>query len=241
MKKLCLVSGSRAEYGQFKPLLMRLQMEKDIEINFVVTGTHLNSEFGNTQEEINKDPIIVAKNAKIPLSLYGDSKKDMAISTGEAITHFAEYFEINRPDLLVLIGDRFEIFAVSVAAALQLIPIAHICGGSTTLGAVDEFFRHSITKMSYLHFTTCETYRKRVIQLGEFPERIFNVGGLGVAAIKKKKLLSKKELMTNTDIQFGDKNLLVTYHPVSLEKETSIMKLKIYQRVKDIKKKLIFM
>jgi GDP/UDP-N,N'-diacetylbacillosamine 2-epimerase (hydrolysing) len=221
MKKISLVSGSRAEYGQLKPLLMRLQMEKDLEINFVITGAHLNREFGNTQDEINEDLININANIeRIPLNYYGDSENDMAISTGEAVTYFAEYLKLNRPDLLVLIGDRYEIFAFSVAAALQVIPIAHICGGSSTLGAVDESLRHSITKMSYLHFTTCDTYRKRVIQLGESPDRVYNVGSLAIENSLNIKLLSREELCDNLSIKKDVPYCVVTFHPVTLELES---------------------
>jgi GDP/UDP-N,N'-diacetylbacillosamine 2-epimerase (hydrolysing) len=219
MKNICVVSGSRAEYGQLKPLLTRLQMENNMELHFIVTGAHLNAEFGNTLEEINADCIKITE--KIPLNLQGDSKKDMAISTGEAIGHFANYFEINRPDLLVLIGDRYEIFAISVAASLQVIPIGHICGGSSTVGGVDEFLRHSITKMSYLHFTTCETYRNRVIQLGESPDRVYNVGSLAIENCLNTKLLSHKVLFEELSIKKDVPYCVVTFHPVTLEIESA--------------------
>ena len=140
---------------------------------------------------------------------------------GLAMIGFANSLEELQPDLLLLLGDRYEIFAAAISAYHAIIPIAHVSGGETTIGAFDEAIRHSITKMAWWHFVAADEYKKRVVQLGENPERVFNVGGLGVEAIKKAKLLSKKELMNKTGIKFGKKNLLVTYHPVTLENQTS--------------------
>jgi GDP/UDP-N,N'-diacetylbacillosamine 2-epimerase (hydrolysing) len=134
---------------------------------------------------------------------------------------FADAYNELNPDIVVVLGDRFEILAASIAALYARIPIAHIHGGETTMGAFDESIRHSITKMAYWHFVAADEYEKRVVQLGEDPERVFNVGGLGVDAIRKARLFTKKELMSKTGIKFGNKNLLITYHPVTLEKQTS--------------------
>lgn len=214
--KVCVVTGTRAEFGLLLPLLRRLHAEKTVELQLVVTGSHLLAEFGNTQNEIEQSGIPVF--ARIPIQLSGDSKTDMAISTGEAISAFADYFSLYRPDLLILLGDRFEIFSAATAAALQGIAIAHIHGGETTEGAVDEFLRHAITKMSYLHFTACDEYRRRVIQLGEAPERVFNVGALGVENIIHFPTMDLGKLSEELafDLQYTP-YVIVTLHPVTQE------------------------
>jgi len=227
MKELFLVSGSRAEYGQLRPLLMRLQTLKNIRLTFVITGSHLDATLGNTQDEISNDlKHINVKIDRIPLKHYGDSRKDMAISTGEAITVFANYLAFKKPDLLILIGDRYEMFSFSVAASLQAIPIAHIAGGSTTMGAMDEFLRHSISKMSYYHFTTCDIYRKRVIQLGEDPNRVYNVGSLAIENILNIKLLTRDELCQDLSLNVDSPFCVVTFHPVTLDYDTAEHQLK---------------
>ena len=164
---VCAVTGSRAEFGLLRPLLVRLSESDEIDLRLVVTGSHLSGAFGGTQKEITDSGLAIHK--KIPLPLEGDSKHDMAKATGAAVSAFADYFSAYRPELLVVLGDRYEIFAAAVAAALIGVPIAHICGGELTEGAVDDCLRHSISKMSILHFTECEIYRQRVIQLGEEP------------------------------------------------------------------------
>ena len=180
---------------------------------------HLSPEFGLTYKEIEKDGFTI--NEKVEMLLSSDTPSAITKSTGLGMIGFSDAFNKLNPDLLIVLGDRYEILSASTAAMFAKIPIAHIHGGETTEGAFDEAIRHSISKMAWWHFVAADEYEKRVIQLGENPKRVFNVGGLGVDAIKKTRLLSKKELMEKTDIKFGEKNLLITYHPVTLEKNTS--------------------
>jgi len=218
--KVCVVTGSRAEFGQLEPLLKKLQDDNFFELQLVVTGSHLSIENGNTIEEIKKSGIKIAECIKIP-NLDDNSRKGIAIQISELINLFAEYFEKNYPDLLISIGDRYEIFAVSVAASTLLIPIAHICGGSTTSGAIDEVYRHSMTKMSSVHFTTCDTYRNRVIQLGENPANVYNVGSLAIENCLHRELISEKELRNFIGLGEGKPYCVVTFHPVTLEKDSA--------------------
>lgn len=216
---VCAVTGSRAEFGLLKPLLAKLETDARIDFRLAVTGSHLSRDFGNTQCEIVKSRLPVDK--RIPIPLKGDSKLDMAKAAGEALAQFAEYFAELRPDLLVVLGDRYEIFAAATAAAILGIPIAHLYGGESTEGAEDEFFRHSITKMSALHFVSCETYRRRVIQLGEAPDRVFNVGSLGVENIRNTPLMTLKELEDSLEFSLaGAPFSVVTFHPVTMEDDT---------------------
>lgn len=214
---VCAITGSRAEFGILLPLLRRLNDCTEIELRLVVTGSHLSAAYGHTVEEIERIGLPI--HAAIPLPLeVGDDKICMVKNTAAAMSSFADYFSAHRPEMVIVLGDRFEIFAASAAAAMLGIPIAHLHGGETTEGAVDEFFRHSITKMSSLHFVSCETYRRRVIQLGEAPERVFNVGALSTENIMHTSLLSREEL--EADIGFplhGVPYAVVTYHPVTME------------------------
>jgi GDP/UDP-N,N'-diacetylbacillosamine 2-epimerase (hydrolysing) len=180
---------------------------------------HLSPEFGSTYQEIENDGFII--NKKVEMLLSSDTPSAISKSTGLGMIGFADAFNDLNPDLLIVLGDRYEIFAATTVAMFAKIPIAHIHGGETTQGAFDEAIRHSITKMAWWHFVASEDYKNRVIQLGESPSRVYNVGGLGVDAIKKTKLLSKKELTNKMGIKFSKKNLLITYHSVTLEDETS--------------------
>lgn len=213
-KTVCIVTGSRSEYGLLKPLIEKFFTDDVFELRLVVTGSHLSEAFGETCQEIESDGISI--HAKIELPLDSDTHSAMARATGAALISFAEYFENNPPDLLVVLGDRFEMLAVAIAASMQQIPIAHIAGGDTSEGAVDEFIRHSITKMSYLHFTTNDESKNRVIQLGEAPDRVFNVGSLGVDNIMSGTLMSLEELSKNLRFDLSGEYALVTYHPSTL-------------------------
>jgi len=216
MRSVCVVTSTRADYGILRPLLSRLQEINGIDLRIVVTGMHLCDRHGNTYTEIENDGFSIHK--KIAIQLSSDTRSAMTKSMGMALNNFSDYFMEHIPDLLVLLGDRYEIMAVACAAANQLIPIAHIHGGETTEGAVDEFYRHSITKMSALHFTSCEAYRKRVIQLGEQPNSVYNVGALGVENVMKTPLLSLEELSESIDFTLEvNKYCVVTFHPVTLE------------------------
>jgi len=219
LKKICVVTGSRAEYGLLYWLLKSIKNSPSLHLQLVVTGMHLSTEYGLTYRLIEEDDFTI--DYKVEMLLSSDTLSGISKSTAVGLLGFTDCFNQLKPDIIVVLGDRFEIFAASIAGLFAKIPIAHIHGGESTEGAFDESIRHSITKMSWWHFVAADSYRNRVIQLGENPNRVFNVGGLGVDAIKKSKLLSKKDLINKTGIQFGEKNLLITYHPVTLEKETS--------------------
>jgi len=219
MRKICVITGTRAEYGLLQYLMEGIQKAHDLELQIIATGMHLSPEFGLTYQEIEKDGFAI--NQKIEMLLSADSSSSITKSTGLGMMGFADAYEALKPDIVVVLGDRFEVLAAGIAALFAKIPIAHIHGGETTEGAYDEAIRHSISKMAWWHFVAAEEYKRRVIQLGEHPDRVFNVGGLGVDVINKTNLLSKKDLSSKTGIQFDDKNLLVTFHPVTLENNTS--------------------
>lgn len=219
MKKICVVTGTRAEYGLLKPLIKKISNDKELQLQLIVTGMHLSSEFGLTFKEIETDGFTITE--KVEILLSSDTPTSISKSMGLAMISFSECFERIAPDLVVVLGDRYEIFAVAGAASVARIPIAHLHGGETTEGAFDEAFRHAISKMSYLHFTSTEPYRKRVVQLGENPERVFNVGAIGIENIKEIDYLSKGELEKSLDFNLGNQFALVTFHPVTLEDSTS--------------------
>ncbi|MFU7516440.1 UDP-N-acetylglucosamine 2-epimerase [Clostridium sp. HCS.1] len=219
MKKICVVTGTRAEYGLLKPLIDKISKDCDLELQLIATGMHLSPEFGMTYNNIVEDGYNI--NEKIEILLSSDTSVGISKSMGLATISFSEAFERLKPDMIIVLGDRFEIFAVCSAAVVAKIPIAHLHGGETTEGAFDEAFRHSITKMSYLHFTSTEEYRKRVIQLGEDPTRVFNVGAIGVENIMEIDHMSKEELEKSIGFNLGNSFSLVTFHPVTLENSTS--------------------
>ena len=216
MKKICIVTSSRADYGILRPLILKICQEKYFKLKLVATGMHLCPEFGNTYLEIEKDGINIHR--KINIQLSSDETSAMSKTMGLTLICFADYFAEHIPDLLILLGDRYEIAAVAAVAANQRIPIAHLHGGETTEGAIDEFYRHAITKMSALHFVSCEEYRKRIIQLGEQPDRVFNVGALGVENILKMSLITTEELSSKLDFELSPKKYcVVTFHPTTLD------------------------
>lgn len=218
-RKICVVTGTRAEYGLLRWVMDGIQKSSKLELQIIATGMHLSPAFGLTYKEIEKDGFTIDN--KVEMLLSADSPSSISKSTGLGIVGFADSYESLQPDIVVILGDRFEILSACIAALFAKIPIAHIHGGETTEGAFDESIRHSISKMAWWHFVAADEYEKRVIQLGEHPDRVFNVGGLGVDVINKTNLLSKKDLMDKTGIQFDDKNLMVTFHPVTLENNTS--------------------
>lgn len=218
MRKICVITGTRAEYGLLYYLMSAIGADPELELQIIATGMHLSPEFGLTYKEIEKDFTITKK---IEMLLSSDTPVGVSKSMGLAQISFAECFEELKPDLVVVLGDRFEIFSAASAAMIARIPLIHLHGGETTEGAFDESIRHSITKMSHLHFTAAEMYRNRVIQLGEHPSRVFNVGGMGIDAIQRITLLEKSELEKSINFTFGTKNLLVTFHPVTLENHTA--------------------
>ena len=217
-RKICVITGTRAEYGLLYWLIKEIEADDSLELQLIVTGMHLSPEFGLTYKEIEKEFKI---DKKIEMLLSSDTAVGVSKSMGLAQISFAEAYEELKPDIVVVLGDRYEIFSAVSSAMIARIPVAHLHGGETTEGAYDESIRHSITKMSHLHFTATEVYKKRVIQLGENPQRVFNVGGLGIDNIKKLKLLSKEEFEASIDFKLNKKNILVTFHPVTLENHTS--------------------
>ena len=222
MSKFCKIqvyTGSRAEYGLLRNLIRRIESEKSFILKLVVTGSHLSPEYGNTIEEIKKDGIRIDK--RIEMLLNTNSKIGITKSIGLSLLSVAEYLEESSPDLVILLGDRYEILPVAIGALISSIPVAHIHGGELTYGAYDDAIRHSISKMSFLHFVATEEYKNRVIQLGEDPKRVFNVGGMGVDSINNIKLLSRNDLEKELNFEFGLKNLLVTYHPTTLSPQSS--------------------
>lgn len=219
LKKICIITGTRAEYGLLSPLMKAVQDDAAFELQIIATGMHLSPEFGLTYKEIEKDGFVISE--KVEMLLSSDSDAGITKSTGLGMIGFADAFIRLRPDLVILLGDRFETFAAATAAYLAKIPIAHLHGGEVTEGATDEGLRHAITKMSYFHFTSTEAYRKRVIQLGESPERVFNVGAIGIDNIKQLDLLSQQQLEDNLGFALDKPFVLVTYHPVTLENNSA--------------------
>lgn len=218
-RKVCVVTGTRADYGLLRWVMEGIRSSNDLELQIIATGMHLSPEFGLTYREIEKDGFDI--NYKVEMLLSSDSASGLTKSMGLGVIGIGDALQQLHPDVMLLLGDRFETFAAAAAATLARIPIAHLHGGETTEGAFDEAMRHSITKMSHLHFVAAEEYKRRVIQLGEYPERVFQVGGLGIDNIKKLELLSRSELEASLGIKFAKKNLLVTFHPVTLEHMTS--------------------
>lgn len=217
-RRICVITGSRAEYGLLYLLIKRIDKDKDLDLQLVVTGMHLSSNFGMTYKEIENDFKI---SKKIDINLSSDSTLGIINSISIALNSFLKTYNKIKPDIVVILGDRYEIFGAAIAATIARIPIAHIHGGERTEGAFDESMRHSITKMSHFHFAATNEYRNRIIQLGETPSKVFNVGGMGVEYIKKQKLLSKKAFEKSIKFELNKKNLLVTFHPVTLENKAS--------------------
>ena len=189
-RKVCIFTGTRAEYGLLKPLMEEIKKEPSLELQIVASGMHLSPEFGLTYKEIEYDGFTI--NEKVEMLLSSDTPAGICKSIGLGIIGYADALERLKPDVTVVLGDRFEALAFAIASYVNRIPIAHLYGGEATFGLIDEGIRHSITKFAYLHFTSTEKYRQRVIQLGEDPLRVFNVGAIGLDNIKKMKLLDKK-------------------------------------------------
>lgn len=218
MKRIGIMTGTRAEYGLLKSLMQEINKDNDLELYLIVSGMHLSPEFGMTYQEIEEDGFEI--NAKVEMLLSSDSPAGISKSIGLGVIGFADEFQRADLDMLILLGDRYEALSAAICAMVMRIPIAHLHGGELTEGAIDEGIRHSITKMSYLHFTSTEQYRSRVIQLGENPERVFYVGALGVENIKKINLMTKEELEKSIHFEIDENTVVVTYHPVTLENNT---------------------
>lgn len=219
MKKICVLTATRAEYGLLKPVIMKLLAVPEFDVRIVVTGMHLSPEFGLTYKDIENDEIIIDE--KIEILLSSDTPVAISKTMGLAMIGFGEYFARSEPDMLLVLGDRYETLAVCCAAMNQRIPIAHLYGGETSEGAIDECIRHAITKLSYLHFTSMEEYRLRVIQLGEHPDRVFCVGAIGIENILNTELLNKAQLESAIDFKLDKPYGVVTFHPVTLEDKNS--------------------
>lgn len=218
IRRISIITGSRADYGLLRPLMEEIRNDPKLLLQLVVTGMHLSHEYGLTYQDIENDGFNIDE--KLEILLSSDTSGGISKAMGLSMIGFTSVFNRLKPDIVVVLGDRFEIFCAVVSAYINKIPVAHISGGEVTSGAFDDGFRHSITKMSNIHLTSCETYRKRVIQLGENPDSVFNVGALGIDNISNLILLSKEELESKINFKFDERNLLVTFHPVTLDDDT---------------------
>lgn len=222
-RKVCVVTGTRAEFGLLRWLMHELRERPSVDLQIVATGAHLSPEFGLTYREIEDAGFAI--DLKVEMLLSGDTATAVSKSMGLGLMGLADAYARLAPDVVVLLGDRYEIFVAAAAALIAGVPVAHLHGGETTEGAYDEALRHAVTKMSHLHFVAAEPYRRRVIQLGEHPDRVFLVGGLGIDAIRRVPLLDRAALEASLDFQLGARNLLVTFHPVTLEARSSTAQL----------------
>lgn len=218
-RKVCVVTGTRAEYGLLRWVIENIAANETLSLQLVATGMHLSPEFGLTYREIEKDGFRL--DDKVEMLVSADTPSGIAKSMGLGMIGFGDCLARLRPDLLLVLGDRFEIFSAAAAAMVARVPIAHLHGGEATEGLIDEAIRHSITKMSHLHFVATDEYRRRVIQLGEQPERVFTVGGLGIDNIRRLKLLDRPALEASLGFALKPRTLLITFHPVTLENTTS--------------------
>ncbi len=214
MRKICFVTGTRAEYGLLSRLMRLVEDEDSTQLQIVATNMHLLPEYGETYREIESDGFSV--DVKVPMRRLSDDALGIITSMSEEILGMGRAYEELKPDMVILLGDRYEILVAAEVALIYRIPVVHIHGGEITEGAFDDAIRHAVTKMSALHFTSTEEYRMRVIQMGEHPDRVFNVGSLGVENIKSVKLMDKDELERSLDFRISDKTILVTYHPETL-------------------------
>lgn len=213
--KICVITGSRADYGLLHFVMQGIKNDPVLTLQIIATGMHLSPTFGHTFKEIETDGFKI--DYKVDMLSDVDDGYSIAESMGQGLIGFAKALNEMNPDLVLVLGDRFEIFSAVAAALVAKIPVAHIHGGEVTIGAFDDAIRHSITKMSHLHFVATESYRNRVLQLGEDPKKVFLVGGLGVDAIKQVKLLARKELERALNLEFGPRSLLITFHPATLD------------------------
>lgn len=234
-KKICVVTGTRAEYGILKPLIDKLNKDKDLDLQLIVTGSHLSPEFGMTYKFIEEDGYHIDE--KIEILLSSDSSVGISKSMGLTLISFSESYERLKPDMVVILGDRYETFSAMAAASVAKIPVVHLHGGELTEGAFDDAFRHSMTKMAYLHFAATEEYRQRIIQLGEQPDRVFNLGALGVENVLNMNLNTKEELEKEFNVKLKN-YIVVVFHPVTLEKNTSEDQFKDLLEVLDENKEL---
>lgn len=231
MRKICVVTGTRAEYGLLSGLMRVIQTDPLLELQVIATNMHLSPEFGLTYREIENDGFVI--NKKVEMLLSADTATSVVKSLGLGMIGFADAYDDLKPDLIVVLGDRYEMLGAVSSALFFQIPVAHISGGDVTEGAYDDAIRHSITKMSHLHFTSTEAYRKRVIQLGEQPSAVFNVGSTGLDNIRQMELLSREVLEESLGFALGEKSMLITYHPVTLENQTAARQMEALLRAVD--------
>lgn len=222
-RKICVVTGTRAEYGLLFPLLKRIQQDSAFQLQMLVTGMHLSSEFGDTYKQIESDGFTIDE--KVEMLLSADTATGVVKSMGLATIGFADAFDRLQPELIIILGDRFEMLAAAQSALIMQIPIAHLHGGECTFGAYDDAIRHSITKMATWHFTSTESHRKRIIQLGESPEHVFNVGAIGIENIMNLPLLARNELFEQLQLDLALPMFLITYHPETTGETDGIFKL----------------
>ena len=218
MKTVCVVTGTRAEYGLLRWVMEGIQKSPLLNLQLVVTGMHLSPEFGLTVNDIKSDGFVVDRCVEMLVS--SDTPTGITKSIGLGLTGFADVMADLEPDLVLVLGDRYEIMAAAISAMIARVPLAHLHGGEATEGSIDEAIRHSITKMSHLHFVAADEYRNRVIQLGEQPRSVFKVGGLGIDNIRNLDLLDRDILEESLGLQFKERNLLITFHPVTLESKS---------------------
>jgi GDP/UDP-N,N'-diacetylbacillosamine 2-epimerase (hydrolysing) len=218
-RKICVVTGTRAEYGLLRWVMQGIRDDPELTLQVIVTGMHLSPEFGLTYENIEEDGFKIDR--KLEILTSSDTPVGISKSMGLGLIGFADALNELKPDLIVVLGDRFEIFSAVTSALVARIPVAHLHGGETTEGIFDEALRHSITKMSHLHFVATPEYQQRVIQLGEQPKNVFMVGGLGIDAIQHLELMNQNSLEADLGFKFNKKNLLITFHPVTLENSSA--------------------
>jgi len=222
-RKLCVITGSRSDYGLLKHLIKSISNSDLFQLQLIATGSHLSEKFGKTYLEIEADGFYIDK--KIDIDVKGGSPSETISSTALSLTSFSDALIDLHPDLVIMLGDRYELLGAAIACMVHNVPIAHFHGGESTYGAIDEAIRHALTKFSHIHFVATEEYRKRVVQLGETPARVHNVGGLGVDAINRMHLLSRTELECDLGIKLKEKNLLITFHPVTLDQQSSSLQI----------------
>ena len=220
MRKVCVVTATRAEYGLLKCLMDDIRVDDELQLQVISTGTHLSPEFGLTNQQIEADGFAVSK--KIEILLSSDTPIGVSKSMGLAQISFAEAFDELKPDIVLVLGDRYELIPIVTAANIARIPVAHLSGGELTEGAIDELIRHALTKLSHLHFTAMDEYSRRVIQMGEQPDRVFNVGEVGLDNLQRMTLLSREDFELAIDCKLKTNNLLITYHPETTQEISEI-------------------
>lgn len=214
-RRICIATGTRADWGLLSPIAQALNKRDDVDLKIIATNMHLSEEYGSTWKEIENDGLKI--DWRVKMKSDADSRKDTVLAMSECMAGMAEALAALRPDLLVILGDRYEMLATASAALILRIPIAHIAGGAISQGAYDESIRHAITKMSHIHLTETERYRKRVIQLGENPEHVIYTGAIGVYNIMHTQYISREQLERELNLTLSDRLILATFHPATLD------------------------